>query len=73
MKLRITSFSRDNKTLFEWANLAWLPYDYFMSHDGAAFEKISADLPIKCCEIKSYEIDTPADLEKAEAYYNHRE
>jgi choline kinase len=61
----VTRFSRTSPGAFEWANLCWLPPAYCETGDGAVFERMSKDLPLKAHVIESFEIDTPEDHQKA--------
>ena len=62
---RITKFSREERTRWEWANLCWLPPKYCENSKGAVFERLSQDLPVPSLEVVSYEIDRQEDLETA--------
>lgn len=61
----IVRFSREERSAHEWANLAWLPSDYFGGHSGSAYARIARDLPLRIGRLDSYEIDTEADLHRA--------
>ncbi|CAM3365827.1 MobA-like NTP transferase domain-containing protein [Bordetella sputigena] len=63
----VTRFSRTEQSDTEWANLCWLPPGYCETGEGAVFERLSGDLPIRCHSITSFEIDTPADQSYAMA------
>ncbi len=54
-------FSRERTSAFEWANLAWVPPGWFESPDGNVFERLSKHLPLRGCEVDSFEVDTAAD------------
>jgi GTP:adenosylcobinamide-phosphate guanylyltransferase len=62
---QVTKFSRTDLSKFEWANLCYLPPRYCESGDGAVFERMNGDLPLRSICIESLEIDTPEDYENA--------
>lgn len=62
---KVTRFSRTAASDFEWANLCWLPPGYCEKGEGAVFERLAGDVPLKSRVIESFEIDTPDDHEKA--------
>ena len=61
----ITSFSRDSKTKYEWANIAVIHTSLLEYKPTYVFEQLQKYLPIKSRVIDRLEIDTPADLEYA--------
>ncbi len=62
---QVWRFSRTGRSAFEWANLCWLPSNYCEEGEGAVFERLSKDLPLKAHTIESFEIDTPEDHQMA--------
>lgn len=62
---KVSQFSRTAPSEFEWANLCWLPPRYCEKGEGAVFERLAGDVPLKSRAIESFEIDTPDDHEKA--------
>ncbi|MBB3967119.1 NTP transferase domain-containing protein [Rhizobium metallidurans] len=57
------SFRRDDPTEYEWANIAWLPVDYFADiGNTAVYEHLRQFLPIRTHEVIAYEIDSEQDL-----------
>jgi choline kinase len=61
----VQSFARTTARPFEWANLCWLPPRYCETGHNAVFERLSVDLPLRCHEVESLEIDTPSDYAMA--------
>jgi NDP-sugar pyrophosphorylase family protein len=66
-KLEVVSFTADPEP-FEWANIVYAPASAFFQGRGAVFETLDALLPAPAKEIVSYEIDTEADLERAQEF-----
>jgi len=66
---RALSFSREDVTSWEWANLACLPAGTLRDQPIAVFEQLESILPIDTIEVDSYEIDRGEDLEKTEKAY----
>lgn len=62
---RITGFSRDQESLFEWANLVRLPAGFCEKGSGAVFEHLSTELPLAARYVNSFEIDRPEDFQYA--------
>lgn len=61
----VTSFSRSNKTDYEWANLCFIQPKLLTKVGDSVYQQLSKYLPLKACEIVSYEIDTKYDMEIA--------
>jgi hypothetical protein len=57
----VLGFSRTEPSEVEWANLSWLPPGYCNTGQGAVFERLTVDLPLRCQLIESFEVDTPED------------
>lgn len=66
--MRVSGFSRERASGYEWANIVVAPADTFHQGRGAVFESLAECLPIAAKIITSYEIDTEQDLERALAY-----
>lgn len=67
---KINRFSRTEKSDYEWANIVWVPPNYFISKNSAVYEFLQDDLPLPACVVNSYEVDTVTDFERAKAYVN---
>lgn len=68
----IMHFSRTEKSAYEWANVAWLPANYFTGHSDSAYSRIAQELPVTTGRVDSYEIDTEADLRRAQRFVTER-
>lgn len=66
---RVTSFSRQQRTPFEWANIACLPAGHCERGSGSVYEHLSPNLPLRSQYVDSFEIDRPEDLTLAEERY----
>lgn len=67
----IVSFSRDIESPYEWANLAWLPPSMLDTSDHlSVFEQLDKRLPLRAALIKSYEVDTAHDFERAKRVFD---
>ena len=62
---RVTRFSRTELSEFEWANIVWAPSTLFVEGGGAVFERLTGRLPAAAIEVRSFEVDTEADLLRA--------
>lgn len=60
----VVNFSREQKTRYEWANLAWLLPELLEKKQMTVYKKLEPHLPIMAKLITSYEIDTPADYKR---------
>ncbi|MBB4955657.1 choline kinase [Agrobacterium vitis] len=59
----VTGFLRQEQTEFEWANIAWLPVDFFADiGNTAVYEHLMRYLPIQAKEVIAYEVDREEDL-----------
>lgn len=65
--LTVNSFSRERATPFEWANLFVGPSDVMDGAQHYVFDELAKKLPAKAALIEVEEIDTPLDIERAEA------
>lgn len=68
----IVRFSRTEKSDCEWANIAWLPSNYFTGHSDSAYSRIAQELPVTTGRVESYEIDTEGDLRRARRFVTER-
>ena len=66
--LRTLSFSRTDSTPWEWANLACLPPGLLEENGGSVFSRLEQFLPLRSQAVVSFEVDTEADLNRAEAF-----
>jgi len=64
----VTSFSRSRKSEWEWASVFVASPDLLEGANGFVFERISDLLPLPAQDLVLCEIDTPRDLEEAEAF-----
>ncbi len=66
--LSVTSFSRTDRSLWEWANLACLPPGLLEENGGNVFDRLSLHLPLRAQAIVCCEVDTEGDLAQAETF-----
>lgn len=67
---KVTGFSRNKISNYEWNGIAYFA-DIKISRDGKyVYQELEKRLPIKACEIESFEIDTPQDLEYVQSRIN---
>lgn len=60
-------FRRDDPTEFEWANISWLPTEFFSDiGNTAVYEHLRQYLPIEVGEVIAYEVDREQDLAQAQ-------
>lgn len=59
---KVSSFSRENITEFEWANLCYISSSLLKKQGDSVFQQLSQFLPLMSYQVKSYEIDTKCDL-----------
>lgn len=62
---QITGFSREQASLYEWANIVWINPQYFHQPGSAVFERLKDYLPLSSKVIISNEIDTKEDMQQA--------
>lgn len=67
----VVGFSRADPSPFEWANIVWAPPDLFVEGGGAVFERLAAELPAAAIPVRSFEVDTEADLRRARQAAEH--
>jgi choline kinase len=60
---RVSEFSRDKISDFEWTGIAYFANVKIQSNGKYVYQELEKVLPIKACEVTCYEIDTPQDLE----------
>lgn len=66
--MAVTAFTRETPKAYEWANIFAGPPTLVDRMDGFVFERLGELLPLPAFELESYEVDTPSDLQKAEAF-----
>ena len=66
-QLMIHGFSRNNATPYEWANLFVGPKNIMDGAGRYVFEKLAEEIPVQAALIEVEEVDTPADMSRAEA------
>jgi hypothetical protein len=66
--LSVTGFSRTDRSLWEWANLACLPAGVLEENGGNVFDRLSHHLPLQAQPIVCCEVDTEGDLAQAETF-----
>jgi len=71
-KDQVISFSREEVSSFEWANLAWLPHGVLVEQNTAVFERLAESLPIQTCKIICHEVDTPEDHARLVAHFSNK-
>ncbi len=64
----VTGFSRETVSVWEWANLAYLPPHLLEAHGGDVFSRLSTVLPLAARVINCCEFDTERDFADAEAF-----
>lgn len=66
--LSVTGFSRNNKTSWEWANIACLPPGMLQENGGDVFSRLASFTPLNAQSVECFEFDTDADLIQAEEF-----
>lgn len=66
--INISSFSRDEKGEFEWANVVIAPNDFMQNASGYVFERLAEYLPLEGHLLELAEVDTIDDLNAAQRY-----
>lgn len=64
-KDKVTSFTRDMQTDYEWANLCFIHPEMLIKTGESVYKQLTQYLPLAMKEIVSFEIDTKCDMEKA--------
>lgn len=62
---QLVSFSREEPSIYEWANIVWINPQYFQQPGSAVFERLKDYLPLRSKVIISNEIDTKEDMQQA--------
>jgi GTP:adenosylcobinamide-phosphate guanylyltransferase len=60
--LLVTGFSRTERTLWEWANIACLPPGMLQENGRDVFSRLALHTPLAAQEVVCCEVDTEADL-----------
>lgn len=63
----ISSFSRTEKSEFEWSNIAVIHPQLLSNQNTYVYEQLEKFLPLKACCVERLEIDTPNDIRYAES------
>jgi CTP:molybdopterin cytidylyltransferase MocA len=66
--LTVTAFSRTERSLWEWANVACLPPGLLEENGRDVFARLAAFTPLPAQSVDCSEVDTAADLAQAEAF-----
>ena len=69
-KMMVKNFSYENKSDYEWANIAFMSANLINGGDMHMFEYLKNYLPMRAEIIDRFEIDTMGDLQKAEVGVN---
>lgn len=62
---KITAFTREQETDYEWANLCFIHPKMLVRIGDSVYKQLTQYLPLTMQMIVSYEIDTKCDMEKA--------
>jgi choline kinase len=65
--LVVTEFQRERRCRYEWANLAQLRHDELANEPLYVYEHLAGFHPLLAEVIATHEVDTQADLDRAEA------
>ena len=63
----ITAFHRQPRAEFEWSGPAYLLPEHLQDSDGYVYEALERFMPLPAQEVIASEVDTPGDLERAQA------
>lgn len=66
--LMVAGFSRNNKSPWEWANIACLPPGMLQENGGDVFSRLASFIPLSAQSVECFEFDTDADLLQAEEF-----
>lgn len=66
--LRVTGFSRTERSLWEWANVACLPPGMLQENGRDVFSRLALHTPLPAQAVECCEVDTEGDLAQAEAF-----
>jgi choline kinase len=67
-RLTVTGFTREDRTLFEWANVFSGPSTLMDGAENYVFEHLAKRLPLPGRMLELAEIDTDADMRSAEIF-----
>ena len=59
---RIASFSRTERSPYEWSNIAVIAPGVLADENAYVFERLEKFLPLHACHVERLEIDTPNDI-----------
>ena len=68
----VTEFRRAPASGYEWSGLALVHATTLRVRDGWVFSALEADLPLRAMVVRAWEVDTVADLGRAEAAFRAR-
>ncbi len=63
----VTDFRRSPSDDYEWSGLGLVAAAALRARDGWVFTALEGGLPLRACVVRAWEIDTPADLDRAVA------
>jgi choline kinase len=63
----VTSFRRESPAAYEWSGPAYLLPEHLQGSDGYVYQALERFLPLPAQEVVAREVDTPGDLERAQA------
>jgi len=66
--LRVTGFSRTERSLWEWANVACLPPGMLQENGRDVFSRLARHTPLPAQAVECCEVDTEGDLAQAEEF-----
>lgn len=66
--LQVTGFSRTERSLWEWANVACLPPGMLQENGRDVFSRLALHTPLPAQAVECCEVDTEGDLAQAEAF-----
>lgn len=66
--LRVTGFSRTERSLWEWANVACLPPGMLQENGRDVFSRLALHTPLPAQAVECCEVDTEGDLAQAEEF-----
>jgi choline kinase len=66
--LSVTGFSRTERSLWEWANVACLPPGMLQENGRDVFSRLALHTPLAAQAVECCEVDTEADLAQAVAF-----
>jgi len=67
---QVIEFGRNKLSDYEWNGIAYFATIKISKHGKYVYQELEKKLPIKACEIDSFEIDTPQDLEYVQRRIN---